>query len=141
MTLLFTRPARSQESAPSMSEADPNPLPLARDQRAIYPSLKGKRVLVTGGGSGIGAGMVEGFVRQGAHVTFFDIAEEDSAVLVESLRGADTPPLFQRLDLTDVAAVQAAIAALIDEHGAVSYTHLRAHETGRNLVCRLLLEK
>ena len=23
----------------------------------------------------------------------------------------------------------------------VSYTHLRAHETGRNLVCRLLLEK
>ena len=27
------------------------------------------------------------------------------------------------------------------EHDAVSYTHLRAHETGRNLVCRLLLEK
>ena len=26
-------------------------------------------------------------------------------------------------------------------HGSVSYTHLRAHETGRNLVCRLLLEK
>ena len=26
-------------------------------------------------------------------------------------------------------------------HAAVSYTHLRAHETGRNLVCRLLLEK
>ena len=58
-----------------MSEADPKPMPLARDQRAIYPSLKGKRVLITGGGSGIGAGMVEGFVRQGAQVTFFDIAE------------------------------------------------------------------
>ena len=26
-------------------------------------------------------------------------------------------------------------------YGTVSYTHLRAHETGRNLVCRLLLEK
>ena len=26
-------------------------------------------------------------------------------------------------------------------HSPVSYTHLRAHETGRNLVCRLLLEK
>ena len=26
-------------------------------------------------------------------------------------------------------------------HPSVSYTHLRAHETGRNLVCRLLLEK
>ena len=28
-----------------------------------------------------------------------------------------------------------------DDFTAVSYTHLRAHETGRNLVCRLLLEK
>src|SRR5674476_845056 len=28
-----------------------------------------------------------------------------------------------------------------DEYKPVSYTHLRAHETGRNLVCRLLLEK
>ena len=31
----------------------------------------------------------------------------------------------------------------LEEEGytSVSYTHLRAHETGRNLVCRLLLEK
>src|SRR5678809_1149608 len=29
----------------------------------------------------------------------------------------------------------------ISDLGTVSYTHLRAHETGRNLVCRLLLEK
>ena len=28
-----------------------------------------------------------------------------------------------------------------DAFTPVSYTHLRAHETGRNLVCRLLLEK
>ena len=33
------------------------------------------------------------------------------------------------------------IAVLKKMIGAVSYTHLRAHETGRNLVCRLLLEK
>ena len=29
----------------------------------------------------------------------------------------------------------------VKRHETVSYTHLRAHETGRNLVCRLLLEK
>src|SRR5665213_416818 len=28
---------------------------------------------------------------------------------------------------------------VVHDQGAVSYTHLRAHETGRNLVCRLLL--
>src|SRR5665213_3065055 len=34
-----------------------------------------------------------------------------------------------------------AVEAFGLKRGAVSYTHLRAHETGRNLVCRLLLEK
>ncbi|UZK67483.1 SDR family NAD(P)-dependent oxidoreductase [Sphingomonas sp. M1-B02] len=100
-----------------MSEADPTSKPLARDQRASYPSLRDKRVLVTGGGSGIGAGIVEGFVRQGAKVAFFDIAEAESRALVESLASAESPPSFQQCDLTNVAAVQAAIAALIDENG------------------------
>jgi D-xylose 1-dehydrogenase len=81
--------------------------------RAIYPSLKGKRILITGGGSGIGAGIVEGFVRQGADVTFFDVAEEDSRTLAAEL-GAR----FERVDLTDVKAAQATIARLIEEGGA-----------------------
>jgi len=100
-----------------MSDADPATTTLTRDQRAVYPSLKGKRVLITGGGSGIGAGMVEGFVRQGADVTFFDIAREDSEALVEALRG-EHAPTFRHADLTDIKAVQATIRALIDEKGA-----------------------
>ncbi|MCW3835728.1 SDR family NAD(P)-dependent oxidoreductase [Sphingomonas canadensis] len=91
--------------------------PLTSEQRAIYPSLRGKRVLVTGGGSGIGAGIVQGFVRQGCDVTFFDIAEEDSRALVESLSGVQQPPIFQRVDLTDIEAVQATIRKLIDDNG------------------------
>jgi NAD(P)-dependent dehydrogenase (short-subunit alcohol dehydrogenase family) len=80
--------------------------------RATYPSLRGKRVLITGGGSGIGAGIVEGFARQGADVTFFDIAEEDSRALAASC-GAR----FERADLTDIPATQALIARLIEEGG------------------------
>ena len=80
--------------------------------RAIYPSLAGKRVLITGGGSGIGAGMVEGFARQGADVTFFDIAEDGSRDLAERL-GAH----FERVDLTDIAGAQATIARLIAQGG------------------------
>ena len=46
-----------------------------------YPDLKGRTVLVTGGGSGIGAAFVEAFVCQGSRVAFFDIQEEASREL------------------------------------------------------------
>jgi NAD(P)-dependent dehydrogenase (short-subunit alcohol dehydrogenase family) len=77
------------------------------DRRAIYPSLRGKRVLVTGGGSGIGAGIVEAFARQGSDVTFFDITEDESKALAERV-GAR----FEKVDLTDIAALRDRIAAL-----------------------------
>src|SRR5665213_4323893 len=54
---------------------------------------------------------------------------------------------FLRVDdslaLLSSAAAPEAHTARSQEHAflPVSYTHLRAHETGRNLVCRLLLEK
>lgn len=78
------------------------------DLRAVYPSLQGKRVLVTGGGSGIGAGIVEAFARQGCDVVFFDIAEAESQALAGKL---GERVRFQRVDLLDIAGLQAAIAA------------------------------
>src|SRR5690606_19353969 len=73
---------------------------------AIYPSLKHKRVVVTGGASGIGASIVEAFARQGAEVFFIDIAVEASLRLAAQLDGAPTPPVFKHCDLTDLAAVE-----------------------------------
>ena len=87
---------------------------------AIYPSLRDKRVVVTGGGSGIGAGLVEGFVRQGARVAFVDLAEEASHALVETLTpDATHAPLFHRLDLTDLDAVARTMRAIEEEWGGV----------------------
>jgi NAD(P)-dependent dehydrogenase (short-subunit alcohol dehydrogenase family) len=53
--------------------------------------------------------MVEGFARQGARVTFLDIAEDDSRALAKRLSDAETPPRFLACDLTDIGALQAAI--------------------------------
>ena len=55
----------------------------------IYPDLKDKTVLITGGGSGIGASFVEAFVRQGCKVAFIDIQEYASQELARKFASAD----------------------------------------------------
>ena len=85
--------------------------------QAIYPSLRGKAVIVSGGGSGIGAGLVEGFARQGARVGFVDIAEEASAQVVDSLGAAEHQPVFRQCDVTDTATYTGTLDTLMDEIG------------------------
>lgn len=107
----------------------------AGDARAIYPSLAGKRVLITGGGSGIGAGLVEAFVRQGGLVAFVDIAEEESRALVERLTpGAASPPLFRRLDLRDLDALAATVAELDGALGGIDILVNNAANDDRHAV-------
>ncbi|WAC58745.1 SDR family NAD(P)-dependent oxidoreductase [Brevundimonas sp. SL130] len=87
--------------------------------RAVYPSLKDRLVVVTGGGSGIGAGFTEAFARQGARVVFLDIAEADSRALETSLAALSPAPVFHSCDLTNVAALQACLANVIAAHGPI----------------------
>jgi D-xylose 1-dehydrogenase len=84
---------------------------------AIYPDLEGKSVLVTGGGSGIGAAIVRAFVRQRAKVGFIDIAEAPSRALVAELGGAKPGVWFTKADIRDIDALRAAIATLTDSLG------------------------
>jgi NAD(P)-dependent dehydrogenase (short-subunit alcohol dehydrogenase family) len=80
---------------------------------ASYPSLQGRRVFVTGGGSGIGEAIVAAFVAQGAAVAFVDILREPSEALVARLQGTGAhDPLFRHCDITDVPALQQTMAEL-----------------------------
>jgi NAD(P)-dependent dehydrogenase (short-subunit alcohol dehydrogenase family) len=87
---------------------------------AMYPSLRNRTVLITGGGSGIGAAFVEQFALQGAKVVFMDIAEEPSLKLLDSLEGR-TPhaPSFTHCDITDTTALRSAIETLSDTTGPI----------------------
>lgn len=85
--------------------------PIANESLARFPSLKGRSVFITGGGSGIGASMVKAFALQGARVAFVDVAEASSRALLKDIEGAGVEqPWFEPCDVRDIAALQSAIA-------------------------------
>ena len=85
----------------------------------IYQDLKDKTVIITGGGSGIGASFVEAFVRQGCRVAFIDIQEDASQELTDKFASADFPPVFINCDLTDISALKKSVKLVEQELGAV----------------------
>ncbi|KAB2876977.1 MAG: SDR family oxidoreductase [Bauldia sp.] len=87
---------------------------------AIYPSLKGRTVLVTGGGSGIGESIVEHFAAQGSKVAFIDIKEKESKALAARLRRKRRTVHFEPCDLTDIAALQAAVKSVRKALGPIT---------------------
>ncbi len=76
---------------------------------AIYPSLRDRRVVVTGGASGIGAEIVRAFAGQGARVGFLDRDVDAADALVKELDGAAA---FEPCDLRDIDALRGALDAL-----------------------------
>jgi NAD(P)-dependent dehydrogenase (short-subunit alcohol dehydrogenase family) len=84
---------------------------------AVYPSLAGKKVIISGGGSGIGEGIVEAFVRQGSAVAFVDVLSEPSEALIARLGDAAIEPIFVHCDITDCADYGAKIQKLIGKLG------------------------
>jgi NAD(P)-dependent dehydrogenase (short-subunit alcohol dehydrogenase family) len=86
--------------------------------KATYPSLVGKRVFITGGGSGIGEDMVAAFAAQGALVAFVDIVREPSEALCERVAASGFPrPEYRYCDITDIDALQLAMDELATRLG------------------------
>ncbi|WP_294395512.1 SDR family oxidoreductase [uncultured Sphingomonas sp.] len=113
-----------------MSVTDPS-------QRASYPSLRDKRVLITGGGSGIGEGLVDAFVAQGARVAFVDIAEDASRALVERLSGAAHVPLFRPCNLADIDAFKRTLAEIEQALGGIDILVNNAANDDRHTIAEV----
>ncbi len=79
---------------------------------AIYPSLNGRAVLISGGATGIGAEIVRAFAAQNAVVGFLDFDRKAGAALAAKL-GVH----FEYCDLRNIDETRAAIQALREQMG------------------------
>ena len=86
----------------------------------IYSDLKDKKVFITGGGSGIGASIVEHFCEQGSNVFFIDINEKSSNKLVSYCKNKKfSVPTFINCDLLNIKFLQNTISKIISDNGAI----------------------
>ena len=82
---------------------------------AVYPSLKDRVVVVTGGASGIGESIVEAFARQDAQVVFFDIQDEAAERLIRQLGEAGLrAPVYWHCDLTDIDELRKTVGEVLE---------------------------
>jgi D-xylose 1-dehydrogenase len=88
---------------------------------AVYPSLEGKSVFISGGGSGIGASIVEHFCAQRSKVAFCDVDKDASVALIDTIGGRDhPPPVFMPCDVRDIAQLRATLDAAAAAVGPIT---------------------
>ena len=89
--------------------------------KVTYSDLKNKKVFITGGGSGIGASIVEHFCEQKSEVFFVDINIKDSNKLINKLKKKKFRlPKFIECDLLDVEKLQNFIRNIITAKGPIN---------------------
>jgi 3-oxoacyl-[acyl-carrier protein] reductase len=99
--------------------------------------LEGKTALVTGGARGIGALTARRLASDGATVVVADVIEEQGEVTATDLRGEGAKALFLRLDVTDEASWDQAVARTLEEYGSLDILVNNAGITRDGLIMRM----
>lgn len=85
-----------------------------------YADLAGRRVFITGGGSGIGAYFVTAFALQGATVGFLSLNGDSAAVLCDKIEAiTGSRPFYRACDVRDIAALTNVLAQFVEAKGHV----------------------
>jgi meso-butanediol dehydrogenase/(S,S)-butanediol dehydrogenase/diacetyl reductase len=79
--------------------------------------LAGKTIVVTGGGSGIGAGISRGFAAEGANVVIADLNLEAGQTVADGITASGGSAIATHVDITDRASVAAGIAGAVARFG------------------------
>lgn len=86
---------------------------------AIFTDLKDQSVFITGGGSGIGAALTDGFMGQGAKVAF--VQRSDASEFAAKMREKHgEAPFHLSCDITNIPALQAAMEEASDQNGPIT---------------------
>ncbi|MEX1309183.1 MAG: SDR family NAD(P)-dependent oxidoreductase, partial [Candidatus Sulfomarinibacteraceae bacterium] len=85
----------------------------------IETGLNGRVVIVTGAAAGIGRGTAISFAEQGCRVAAWDVSADGADELVAELESAGGEAMFQKVNVTEVGEVEAAVAAVVEKWGGI----------------------
>ncbi|EEE35769.1 short-chain dehydrogenase/reductase SDR [Rhodobacteraceae bacterium KLH11] len=89
------------------------------DQPATFHDLDTASVFITGGGSGVGAALTDGFLAQGANVAF--IGRSDASAFIDEMRDKHgRAPMFLQGDVTDTELLHATMRQAAEAHGPLN---------------------
>ena len=112
-----------------------------KSNAAVYPSLEGRVVVVTGGASGIGEAIAEAFARQRARVVFLDVQDVAAEALIARIAAEGfEAPSYTRCDLTDIASLQRTVREIVERLGVVDVLVNNAGDDTRHSVAAVTSE-
>ena len=85
----------------------------------MYPLLKDKVAIVTGGGGALGAGIAQGLAQAGAVVVLADVKQEAAAQVATTISAQGGQALAVACDVADSASVEAMVAQTVATYGGV----------------------